>query len=282
MISLIEYLKGIYKGHKHYVQVMQSDFGSYDEFLQENGLDDTNITNNDIDVFITSFADRFYHCDINEVKFNIYNKMNRELSEMLGSVSSKHIIKEIEKQYGNKVACLDDEDEHKKALTLIGDVDDKLNDILKKFNYYIAVKPFYSNKFKQHICVIEPKYADIVTDKVHDDYDCILYHFTDKKNVESIMKSGLRLKKGDYREFENRCFLFGAKTNEELKKCIAYLKNIKSTVKNPVILKVTLDKYYNVDFYQDTMMNSDNGFFCYTYAMIPPSWIEDVTDEFYK
>ena len=285
MKSLVEYIKSIRKDTHKYVPVLQSDFGAYDEFLQENHLNDANITERDIDVYMMSFADTFYDCDINEVKSNIYNDLNRELNEMLNSVSSERIIKEIGKKYNNRIACLDDEDDHKKALTLIGDwkdFDDSFSELVKKFNYYISVKPFFSRKYGQVTCVIEPKYADIVTNRVWNDYDGVLYHYTDEKNFESIMKSGLRLKKGNYREFENRCFLFGAKNEDELNKCISYLKKIKPSIENPVILKIQLDEGYDVDFYQDTMMGSNHGFFCYTYAMIPPKWIENVTKEFLK
>lgn len=122
---------------------------------------------------------------------------------------------------------------------------------------------------------IEPLYPVNCNDFVK--YDChgIVYHITDKSNVNSIRKSGLRIRNGNfngqYRNFPARIYLCGShKFNDfEMLKSVAD-KVIDGGTKNSAVLKINV-KNAKINFYKDDLMEDEYSFF--TYHNIPPEWI---------
>lgn len=131
---------------------------------------------------------------------------------------------------------------------------------------------------KQNGCTyiyIEPVYPVNYNNYVN--YDChgIVYHITTKDNVNSILKSGLRMRNPEYnnsyRNFPGRIYLCASPKFDdfEMLKSVAD-KVIEGGWKNSAIIKITV-RYAKINFYKDEIMNDDYCFF--TYHNIPPEWI---------
>lgn len=144
--------------------------------------------------------------------------------------------------------------------------------LLEFYGYFIA------GYEKQNGCTyiyIEPVYPINYNNYVN--YNChgIVYHITEKSNVQSVLKSGLRIRnskyKGDYRNFPARIYLCASpKFNDfEMLKSVAD-KVIDGGWKNAAILKINV-RNAKINFYKDEIMKDDCSFF--TYHNIPPEWI---------
>lgn len=143
---------------------------------------------------------------------------------------------------------------------------EKFFNILRFFNYQ------YSNwKFvdKKYALFIEPIYSEDASeyfDRCHRQ----AYHFTYKKNVEGILKNGLRLKRGTYRNFPERIYLWATDNKQEINDDNTELLNFvhklfgddKLTLHDIGIIKVDL---YHTDFpaYKDTGMKEKEAIFVY-------------------
>ena len=151
---------------------------------------------------------------------------------------------------------------------------EKFENILSFFNYYISYHEWMNN---HHVLFIEPRYSDDVTDKVFNNH-YHLYHFTDKHTAESILKSGLRCKKSNYREFPERIFIYASK-----KKINILSKKTKEFI-NKVIHHRNVSKYglavLNIKnnnkfkLYKDTAMTEDEAVFAY--ENIPAEYIKEI------
>ena len=79
-------------------------------------------------------------------------------------------------------------------------------------NTFDKPKQMFSHLFRffdfNKILFIEPKFSNIVD---LTEYHNICYHFTDMKNIDSILRNGLRIKNNSYRTYPERIYLY--KTN---------------------------------------------------------------------
>jgi len=140
---------------------------------------------------------------------------------------------------------------------------EKFFSLLDFFNYRYSNWERIDNKYALYI---EPIYSEDASDyfnKCHRQ----AYHFTFKDNVDKILKTGLRIKSGKYREFPNRIYLWAPENNKldkdkvlDFIKKIFYINNI--SLNNVGIIKVDL---YNTNYpiYRDTAMKDKEALFVY-------------------
>lgn len=137
---------------------------------------------------------------------------------------------------------------------------------LRFFNYQYSNWKFVDKKYALYI---EPIYSEDATeyfDKCHRQ----AYHFTYKKNIEGILKNGLRLKRGKYREFPERIYLWATDKkkdiNDDNKELLDFIRKIfgndKLLLKDIGVIKVDL---YHTDYpiYKDTAMKEKEALFIY-------------------
>ena len=160
----------------------------------------------------------------------------------------------------------------------------ELTDLMNFFNYYFSkVIPYIANKKIEILC--EPKYSNKVNDLVYGKYKGILYHVTNKENVDRILKRGLQLRgnKNLYRYIEPRINFFLANTDNEIEKISKKIAEQKGYKENSYsILKIDLNygkqnKYnkssYSLDFYHDNMYKEEYS--VYTYGLVHPRFITE-------
>lgn len=162
----------------------------------------------------------------------------------------------------------------------------ELLQILNFFNYYLS--SIQTSKPGFYEILIEPKYSERVTKMVYEDFNGILYHVTETKNVEKILKQGLQLRGSQnlYRYIEPRINFILASTNEELSDRVKKIVLQKNYSKDEyTVLKIDLNygtktsynkSSYSLDFYHDSMYREPWS--VYTYGLIHPRFISVVKD----
>lgn len=106
------------------------------------------------------------------------------------------------------------------------------------------------------------------------------YHFTNKKNVNHILKNGLQIRKGKYREFPERVHLYAEfKPIRDIRKEVEWFAKKVTNLSNLqeiAILKIDLhDKYNRISFYKDDAMpNVERAVYCY--HNIVPKFIKEI------
>lgn len=146
-----------------------------------------------------------------------------------------------------------------------------LKKILEFYGYYLS-----HVDFKTRSLFIEPAYSKTVD---LNEYHNICYHFTYTKNVNSILKNGLRCKSAIYRNYPERIFLY--KTNERIfdngkltDKVQKFCDKILGRKDNISVLKIDFNHVHNIPIYKDTAMKEDEAVF--TYHNIPAELIKFV------
>ena len=143
---------------------------------------------------------------------------------------------------------------------------EKFFNILRFFNYQYSNWKFVDNKYTLYIEPIYSEDASEYFDKCHRQ----AYHFTYKKNVKGILKNGLRLKRGTYRNFPERIYLWATDKkqdiNDENKELLDFVRKIfgddKISLKDIGIIKVDL-YHTNFPIYKDTAMKDKEAIFVY-------------------
>lgn len=160
----------------------------------------------------------------------------------------------------------------------------ELQQILNFFNYYLSKIQVY--KSGTYEVLIEPKYSERVTKMVYEDYNGVLYHVTEKKNLDRILKRGLQLRgsKNLYRYIEPRINFILAKNCEELDERVQKIVQQKNfTPDEYCVLKIDLNtgaktsankSSYSLDFYHDSLYKENWS--VYTYGLIHPRFISTV------
>ena len=279
-------------------RITQSFENTFDDFLTVNHINEEDVNENDIIFFMEHCALRNDDVDLNEVKERIFQSLNNELGkvyEMLDSHDVNVVMKALKKEFGDDIEVNDNYKTYKDEKKTIFGIrfntwqayekitrSKTLYEILSKFNYYYTSVSSEHDDGKEYMFMwCEPIYTKKVTDKVE---DCgTIYHVCTTQAYQRIMKSGLRPKSGKYRKFEDRVYFVTGDDKNDIKRNLDKVISDKQYNKNDIkVLKIDLKKHpYNIDFYKDTM--ADEGYMMfYTYAYFPPSWIKDVTDEFYK
>lgn len=200
--------------------------------------------------------------------------------ENLNTHDQNLLIKKLEKiKYFNKV-----EFEQKQVIKLVCNKkadEQELNNVLDFYGYYISLKQ-YDLETDRYFYFICPKYSKNYTDFIFDQCKGVCYHICQTKDVESILKNGLRCRSAKYRYFPKRIYVIAlpvkeiSKLNTTLKSIVEEI-GIDNTSKYSV-LRIDLGSNGNShgsgpDFYQDDAMENENTFF--TYTNIPPQYIKD-------
>ena len=154
---------------------------------------------------------------------------------------------------------------------------EKFENILSFFNYYISYHKWANN---HHIFFIEPRYSDDVTNEIFNNH-YYLYHFTDKHTAELILKSGLRCKKSNYREFPERIFIYASKnkidiSNDKTKEFINKVIHHRNVSKYGLaVLNIKNNNKFKL--YKDTAMTEPEAVFAY--ENIPAEYIKEIKNE---
>lgn len=143
---------------------------------------------------------------------------------------------------------------------------EKFFNILRFFNYQYSNWKFVDNKYTLYI---EPIYSEDASEYFDKCYRQA-YHFTYKKNVKGILKNGLRLKRGTYRNFPERIYLWATDkkqdVNDKNKELLDFVRKIfgddKLSLKDIGIIKVDL-YHTNFPVYKDTAMKAKEAIFVY-------------------
>jgi hypothetical protein len=138
----------------------------------------------------------------------------------------------------------------------------KLNDILFFYNYYNSFSRHIDNKLHYFI---EPYYPKDISEDIRSKH-LNIYHFTHKKNIDSILNNGLRCKKNNYRDFPERIYLYvtDKKIDYNDKDILIFIDKTLNTTKDIAIFKIK--NINNISIYNDTAMIEDNA--CFTYNNI--------------
>lgn len=122
-------------------------------------------------------------------------------------------------------------------------------------------------------------YAESVKDVVEANH-YRFYHFTNKKNVQHILKNGLQIRKGKYREFPERVHLYSEyRPIKDIRKEVEWfakkVTNL-SSLQDIAILKIDLHSKYNrISFYKDDAMPEvERAVYCY--HNIVPKFIKEI------
>ena len=136
---------------------------------------------------------------------------------------------------------------------------DKFNELLKYFNYYVSGT-------ERNKIMVEPLRTDIINDYVFNQCGGVAYHVTESKNVNSILKSGLRCKGGsDYRDFPAKIYMFAthnyknkkALENDLLQLCMSS-EHFGTKYE---VLKVNLNHLHFINLYKDAAMKMPGVFY---------------------
>lgn len=169
---------------------------------------------------------------------------------------------------------------------------DKFLNLLNFYGYYLSQKFIITNKNK-HIFnkfkglgtyyTISPTWSDNVNDLVYNKNKGVLYHFTLKNNLDSILKNGLRIKSvNDKIPKRLYCYssLFNIKHNNIWDDNImSFVKDIfteNQLNKGISVFKIKLPINYYIDFYTDDIMQDNNA--VYTYTNIPNKYLTYIGD----
>lgn len=240
----------------------------------------------------------YFGDDIPNKYIDAYNKgnllSNEYVFENLQTHDADKLKKKLKKEYGDDISFEDYSGEKNKSFYVILsnnlkvinfsrndarlDSDyanlEKFENILSFYNYYLSYTEKIHNKWN---LFIEPRYSDNVTNKIFNSH-CGLYHFTDNKSAESILKNGLRLKTSKYRDYPQRIFLYATNKKledikDKIKDFILIVGNRPKLYKNELaILKINNDGKF--DLYNDTAMKEDEAIF--TYDFIPAKYIKKI------
>ena len=142
---------------------------------------------------------------------------------------------------------------------------EKFFNILRFFNYQYSNWKFVDKKYALYIEPIYSEDASEYFNKCHRQ----AYHFTYKENINKILKSGLRLKRGNYRKFPERIYLWASDNKQEINNNDNLMNfihkifgNENLLLKDIGIIKVDL---YHTDYpiYKDTAMKEKEALFIY-------------------
>ena len=172
-------------------------------------------------------------------------------------------------------------------MLLSSPMSDKLYDLLELYLYYITIIELVNGKLT---VFIEPYYTECINDEIKRNQ--YVYHITDIKNINSIMRVGLRPKVGrvrsqsdsksqtGYRYFPEKIFLCGrCDTREDTISNLRKIIDMKH-IHNYAIIEIDPrskqgDNGIVIDFWRDNAAPEIKNA-CYTFTAIPKMFISNV------
>ena len=279
----------------------KNGFWTFEEYCDINGINDTNISERDINFYYTfryvyvpdcvgyNYKEHLYETLTSHSKESLVKRLISLLNEFIIDIDI-NTIKQLDKGIFAFLISKDcpifgeDDKEFLSSFELSDcELSDKIYDILEFYKYYIT---FIEENEKGYILAIESYFTEDARATIKENGN-ILYHITESRNVPDILRKGLRPKtgkrkyQGGYRYFPERLYLIGNNPN--------IVENIDSVIidkefeKNRIqytILKIDLGKH-NISLWYDDA--SDGKYNVYTLEAIPPSLISITTlDEIQK
>lgn len=282
----------------------------FDGFLEDNGVDDDTVTEDMMDWYA-------YHVCDKKGYFNPYwfdcdgNNINNHINEMLGKTTLDVLKKQLNIDLGagkkHHVSNYTDNDSMVNILLVSKEIydKDKISDTCKRMMWSFSAVEYENEKWKNPKFVDEPyvfndygfpliriQVEPIKTKNITDfvNYHCggKIYHLCEKKNLQYILKSGLRLRGENnvYRHIENKIYFFCGENKDDIKHCFNVLLKSKDLLKygmpwilsNYAVLEIDVNGY-NIDFYQDGYYLEDVKYIGYTYNYFPPKRLKVVNIE---
>ena len=279
----------------------KNGFCTFEEYCDINGINDTNISERDINFYYTfryfyvpdsigdNYEEHLYETLTSHSKESLVKHLSSLLSEFILDFDidgAKNIDKGIFTFLISKDCPIFSEDD-KEFLSSFELSDCKLSDkiyyILEFYKYYIT---FIEENEKGYILAIESYFTEDARETIKENGN-ILYHITESLNVPDILRKGLRPKtgkrkyQGGYRYFPERVYLIGNNPNivENIDSVIIDKQFEKRGIQYS-ILKIDLGKHNVSLWYDDASVGKYN---VYTLEAIPPSLISITTlDEIQK
>jgi hypothetical protein len=141
-----------------------------------------------------------------------------------------------------------------------------------KYNIFKKTDDFIAIKFIPSYTILPPDFQDVRKNWVP------AWHGTKFNFIESILKNGLRCKKGTYRDFPARIYFYASSKGVGPKaKAFAdeVIDGFDRKKYGASVLKIDLNKIgKNIDFYTDEYMDEKEA--VYTYTNIPKECITKV------
>lgn len=191
--------------------------------------------------------------------------------ETLKTHDTDLLIKKLNDTYKDNISYIkyNGDDIYSFYIVMNNEIDtNKLNDILFFYNYIKSFERKLNNKVHYFI---EPFYPKDISKDVFENH-LYIYHFTYKKNIDSILKNGLRCKKNSYRDFPERIYLYvtNKKINDDKDNVLKFIDKVLRATKDIAIFNIK--NMHNIPIYNDTAMEEDNA--CFTYNNIDKSQVK--------
>ena len=156
---------------------------------------------------------------------------------------------------------------------------DEIYNVLEFRNYFIS-EIQYSEKYNLFFLFVESYFTTDASKEIKANGN-ILYHITKRKNLNDILRCGLRPKagkrpyEGGYRFFPKRLYLIGNNINikDDIKNVIKD-KQFEERGIDYAILQIDLENH-NIGLWYDDASN--NKFNVYTLELIPPKLIKEIS-----
>ena len=279
----------------------KNGFCTFEEYCDINGINDTNISERDINFYYNfryvyvpdcvgdNYKERLYETLTSHSKESLVKRLTDLLNKFIIDVDidgAKNIDKGIFTFLISKDCPIFSEDDKEFLSSFeLSDckLSDKIYDILEFYKYYIT---FIEENEKGYILAIESYFTEDARETIKENGN-ILYHITESLNVPDILRKGLRPKtgkrkyQGGYRYFPERVYLIGNNPNivENIDSVIIDKQFEKRGIQYS-ILKIDLGEHNVSLWYDDASVGKYN---VYTLEAIPPSLISITTiDEIQK
>ena len=277
----------------------KNGFCTFEEYCDINGINDTNISERDINFYYTfryfytpdcvgyNYKEHLYETLTSHFKESLVKRLISLLNEFILDFDidgAKNIDKGIFAFLISKDCPIfgDDDKGFLSSFELSDcELSDKIYNILEFYKYYITfIEEYKKENVEGYILQIESYFTEDARETIKENGN-ILYHITESRNVPDILRKGLipktgkRTYQGGYRYFPERVYLIGNNPN--------IVENIDSVIidnefeKNGIqyaILKIDLGKH-NISLWYDDA--SDGKYNVYTLEAIPPSLISITT-----
>ena len=283
----------------------KNGFCTFEEYCDINGINDTNISERDINFYYTfryfytpdcvgyNYKEHLYETLTSHSKESLVKRLISLLNEFILEFDidgAKNIDKGIFAFLISKDCPIfgDDDKGFLSSFELSDcELSDKIYNILEFYKYYITfIEEYKKENVEGYILQIESYFTEDARETIKENGN-ILYHITESRNVPDILRKGLipktgkRKYQGGYRYFPERLYLIGH--NSDVVTNIDSVIRDKEFEKNRIqytILKIDLGKH-NISLWYDDA--SDGKYNVYILEAIPPSLISITTlDEIQK